>query len=171
MWNYNQRRLLIGYNIRKTTIAFAITVIVSVVSSCASSGGGKLGCHIEQSEVTNIGIFARGWAAKDPEFDPLIRTGQSNDKVQCASLYESVMKSDFRKRFVTNWDPEYYVIFRDSRMKTVCAIECNDDSFRFVKAKKGFWLYHVGSVIPVRDDKESRGHINGFKKTVLRLAR
>lgn len=57
-------------------------------------------------------LFGRlAWVRNHDEYDPLMIWGKCEDEAKVRQLFQEIVHSDYRKRFVTNWDPDYYLIF------------------------------------------------------------
>lgn len=127
--------------------------------------------------VSKMLVRCLGFRVDQEGFNSTIRLGQCDDRHQCKWLLDQINKSEFKDRFVPNWNPPYYLIFLTAGNQIVCAVECTDDNFHFVQAKKTFWSYYVGGIIPVHGSKWKHGdpfewgEIPDFEHTVWRICR
>lgn len=116
-------------------------------------------------------LFAQ-WILGDEDregFYPLTRCGQCENEAKVQQLFGDICGADFRKRSVTNWDPNYFVIFLTATDKLVCVLECNEDCFMFVEGRKTFWGCAMGHIIPHSGrDKWHWGTLPDFDRRVMR---
>lgn len=156
--------------INKAISSSAIVIFLSSGPSCSLNKQLQLS-HDKVPRIASIRVGCLGSIEDKQGFISTIKLGESHDKAKCSWLYEYAHKTELWRKGVTNLDPNYFVLFLDAKRDVVSALECNGDNFHFVEAKKTFWSYYVGPIIPVRGDKWKWGEIPNFKKTIWRMCK
>jgi hypothetical protein len=128
-------------------------------------------------QVSKMLVRSLGFNEDKEGFNSTIRLGECNKRFECEWILDQISRSKFKDRFVPNWSTPYYLFFLTAKGDVICAVDCIDDNFQFVQAKKTFWSYYVGPIIPVQGSKWKPGddfewgEIPGFEKTVWRMCR
>lgn len=124
----------------------------------------------EKEKVSKM-VYAWLGGLNDKEgYFPLINCGRCENQAKVSQLFHEIVKADYRRRFVTNFDPGYYLIFLTARDKMVCVLDCDEDCFKFTEARKTFWRYAVGLTIPPQGkSKKDWGTLPDFDRRVLRM--
>jgi len=165
MWHNHQLHMLKNCY---SGIVCAVAIISLGTLSCSCR---NVPCSAPEkmSSVSGLFVCGYGFRENDQGFFSTLKRGCSSDKTRCVWLHECVLKAEFKKREVTNLEPNYFVLFLDAKDNIVTALECNGDNFRFVESKRTFWSYYVGRIISKNDDPRQWGEIPSFEKIVKNL--
>jgi len=153
-------------------------VVSCAVQACTSVKDNGAGRNIslpgnkanEPARVTKVLVCRLGFREDKNARSSVIAVRICHNRRKSEWLYQQVNRKQFTYENVPNWSSSYFLVFMGSKNDVVCALECIDDTYQFVGARKTLLSCYVGPPLIETGKKQPRWQLPGLEDTAWSIS-